>query len=587
MPYGAPFDAAGLARVGFNPYRTPFMSPVYQQAIVEAEDYTNLTGSSYVVSNLTRSLLPVDYGPFGQHLAARLVDNSAAAFGSFGTTSLGVVANAPSENSLYFLLGSGNATSIARIVAVRGGVTTVTATIDIQVANGQIVAQSVTPASESSRVTFSTRLIQVAASVTWMRVGVTFDDTLGNFNSTLTLFPDVSDVTSVQGITAMGFMVATIPNDPQFIPTAAQFTELPYWSYQGSAASNNPSDGKILRPYLDQAYGFQTMGTGNQLVLNPWRDQGSLIRTSNNGTVTIPTIANATGADGWPDGWWCLIDVSNTINQGGGVANCFLGQQGTVSVTFRGDGTFNFNPAPTSLVNNSAEIPNLQDFNCSCFLLHKGTGDTNSWDLIPLWQEHGKALFTANGNFVWPFGVRQIRATGAGGGGGGGGGENAVGSAGGGGGSGDAVAHFAIANGVPNTVYAVTIGAGGANGLNIGTAGGLGGATSLGALLALAGGTGGAPGAAGVSGVGGASGGAGGMNGVGGDFPTAGAAGGALGGSGGSNIAGGVGGNSAGPVAVGSNGIRGGGGAGGSADTATASSQDGGDGGAGFLLLEW
>lgn len=576
MPYGAPFDASGLARVGFNPYRVPFLSPVYQQAIVEAEDYTNVTGSSYVVSNLTRALLPVDYGPFGQHLAARLTDNSAAAFGSFGTISLGVVANAPSENSLYFLLGSGNSTSIARITAVRGGVTTVTATIDIQVSNGQLVAQSVTPASESTRVTFTTRLIQVSASVTWMRVGITFDDTLGNFNSTLTIFPDVSSVTSVQGITAMGFMVATVPNDPQLIPTAAEFTELPYWSFAGAAASNNPSDGKLLRPYVDMAFGFQTMGTGNQVVLNPWRDQASLVRVANNGTVTIPSIVNATGVDGWPDGWWCLLDVSTPINAGGGVQNCFLGVSGAgISVTFRGDGAFNFAPAPTSLINNSAEIPNLQDFNCSCFLLHKGTGDTNNWDLIPLWQEHGKALFTANGTFVWPFGVRQVRATGAGAGGGGGGGLTA-GGCGGGGGGGQGAFRQAIANGVPNTSYAVTAGTLGAAGAGGGapTAGGNGTATSLGALLSLAGGIGGAVGAAGP--VGGNGGNAGGANGQPG---TAGVTN-LLGGAGGNTISG-LGGVMQNPAAASTPGQLGGGGAGGK------DGQNGGAGGPGVLYLEW
>ena len=574
MPYGAPFDASGLAQVGFNPYRVPFLSPIYLQQIVEAEDYTGVTGASYVVSNVTRTLLPVDYGPFGQHLAVRITDNSAVALGSFATTNLAVTANAPSENSLYFLLGSGNATSIARITATRGGVTTVTATIDIQVSNGQIVAQSVSPASESTRVTFTARLIQVAASVTWMRVGITFDDTLGNFNSSLTLFPDVSNVTSVQGITAMGFMIATVGNDPQFIPTAAQFTDLPYWSYQGSAASNQSRDGRLLRPYVDLAYGFQTMGTGNQLVLNAWRDQGTLIRTAGNGTVTIPTLANSVGGTGWPDGWWCLIDVSAQINSGGGVTNCSLGGAGT-SVTFRGDGTFNFAPAPTSLINNSAEIPNLQDFNCSCFLLHKGTGDTNNWDLIPLWQEHGKALFTANGTFVWPFGVRQVRATGAGAGGGGGGGLTGRGC-GGGGGAGQGAFRQAIANGVPNTSYAVTSGTLGAAGAGGGapTAGGNGTATSLGALLSLAGGTGGAVGAAGpVGGNGGNAGGAGGQPGEAGVTNL-------LGGRGGSTIDG-LGGVMQNPAAASTNGQSGGGGAGGK------DGQNGGTGGAGVLFLEW
>ncbi|WP_116893732.1 phage tail protein [Pseudomonas syringae] len=109
--------------------------------------------------------------------------------------------------------------------------------------------------------------------------------------------------------------------------------------------------------------------------------------------------------------------------------------------------------------------------------------------------------FTANGNWSCPDGVTTIWVSGSAGGGGGGSGGGLSQQGAGGGGGGNA-GQFVLAEAitvVPGTVYAITIGAGGAAGATAasgaaGKNGGAGGVTRFGTLLGLAAGGGGAGG---------------------------------------------------------------------------------------------
>lgn len=122
-------------------------------------------------------------------------------------------------------------------------------------------------------------------------------------------------------------------------------------------------------------------------------------------------------------------------------------------------------------------------------------GDGTNLNAVP--AQRGLARYTANGSFTVPPGVTQIWISGCGGGGGGGGNPNilanSVRSGGGGGGAGKAAVRqpFSV---TPGTVYAITVGAGGAGGTPSVPGGVSGGSTSIGALLTLSGGTGGGTG---------------------------------------------------------------------------------------------
>lgn len=81
-----------------------------------------------------------------------------------------------------------------------------------------------------------------------------------------------------------------------------------------------------------------------------------------------------------------------------------------------------------------------------------------------------KQYFTSNGNWIAPAGVTNVIVVGAGGGGAGaGGGTGSTKWAGGGGGGSEETMYFVSV--VPNTTYAVTIGAGGTGGAGNGQAG--------------------------------------------------------------------------------------------------------------------
>ena len=123
--------------------------------------------------------------------------------------------------------------------------------------------------------------------------------------------------------------------------------------------------------------------------------------------------------------------------------------------------------------------------------------DARGWNASFANRPHGLQKFTANGNFTVPVGVSKIYVTAQGGGGGGGGvpakGAGVFGSGASGGGAGEWVidADYVVVSG---TVYAVTVGPGGAG--QLGLIGLPGGGTSIGALVVLAGGGAGLPGLA-------------------------------------------------------------------------------------------
>lgn len=222
--------------------------------------------------------------------------------------------------------------------------------------------------------------------------------------------------------------------------------------------------------------------------------------------------------------------------------------------------------------------------------------------LSPNGAIHGSQRFTANGTFIVPPGVTNIRVSGCGGGGGGGGGagnNGAANSAGGGAGGAAGLATiqqpFTVA---PAQSLAVVIGAAGAGGAGGaagagGASGSNGGTTSVGALLSLPGG-GGAGAGTFASGAGGGGGGGGGTAGAAtGSSGTDGQAG-AGGGSGASGPFGGGGGGGRGTLSgtafgggpAGGNGAGGGGG-GACYGAATAAGGLGTAGTAGFVLIEW
>lgn len=100
----------------------------------------------------------------------------------------------------------------------------------------------------------------------------------------------------------------------------------------------------------------------------------------------------------------------------------------------------------------------------------------------------GSQIFTSNGNFTVPAGVKLIFLTGTAGGGGGGG--DSAGAEGGGGAGGTCIIGYPLVV-TPAAVHAVVIGAGGAGGAVSGS-GSAGGVTTFGGtLLSLAGGLGG------------------------------------------------------------------------------------------------
>lgn len=560
--YDAPFNAAGLGRIGYDQTRVPFFPPSFNNSVAQGENTENLAAGGYTRTNVTATPIVNGNSPFGQSQQWRITDTDLASFGSIQIAAphQGVTPGAPTDHSVYFRLGSGTGSSIIRIVASRTP-TPIIATIELQVANGQIISQSVSPASDAGLVTFRVRTVQIATDVTWVRVGITIDDIVGRGAGNLEIFPDVSAVTSLASVDIVGMQVATPPNALGFDVPAADFHDIPYWGAAGSVVPYQYRHGVVPRPYIDHTYGSQTLSSGSEL--NFWRDQGSMIYLLSGNSITIPSPIT-TGQQ--QVGWWCLINTLFARRAGG---DALLNITGLQPLTVQGtgaNGAVNNLTGPISIMNNNTQLPDIESMNCCTWLLHncQGTGSGNNfWELVPLWQVHGSALFTASGNFIWPDGVRSVRLTGAAGGGGGGGGAAAGG--GGGGGAGQAVHRQANNASTPFSVIAVTIGAGGAAGAN-------GANTVFGATTLLGGVAGVTAGAA--PGNGGNAGGAGAMAGQKG-FDTR------NGGKGGDNIAGGIGGVTQDDTIASLPGQRGGGGGGG------APNETGGAGGDGFLLIEW
>jgi len=102
-------------------------------------------------------------------------------------------------------------------------------------------------------------------------------------------------------------------------------------------------------------------------------------------------------------------------------------------------------------------------------------------------ETHGRFLYSANGTFVTPLGVRIIWLSGAAGGGGGGGGNAGVNGSGGG--AGGTVYKYGVQVS-PGTSYSITVGAAGSPG-GANQNGSAGGNTVFGSLLTLTGGGGG------------------------------------------------------------------------------------------------
>ena len=280
-------------------------------------------------------------------------------------------------------------------------------------------------------------------------------------------------------------------------------------------------------------------------------DKGKIVTVTSAGTLTLPQISTV------GDGFWFHTKIYGAIN--GAIS---IARSGTDTISAPGGDT---TETSVSLQGNSSD-GGVVGANVTG-MLFIADATNGRWLVSVIGAAKGIQVFTANGNWICPEGVRIAWVTAQGGGGGGGSGQ--IGFFGGGGGGAGAAAYRQVIAPVPGTTYAVTIGAGGA-------AQNAGAATSLGALLSLAGGGGASGKTGGVAGAKGNDG----ENGYGGaltSFNGSNGGGGIFGGSGKGGVDAAVG--TAGDANTGA-----GGGGGGATDAANGT---GGAGGSGFLIVEW
>lgn len=204
-------------------------------------------------------------------------------------------------------------------------------------------------------------------------------------------------------------------------------------------------------------------------------------------------IASAATTDlSTADGFWVTISGTTPITSlGTESAGCWYGLTFSGILTFTHNGTSLILPGAANITTAAGD---------SCLAESLGSGN---WKIHAFQRASGSAIldgvyrssqiFTGNGTYTAPAGLKRAKVTVVGGGGGSGGCGATIGGqgcAGGGGGAGGASVK-AVSAATIGASQTVTIGAGGTAGTSGGGSGGTGGTTSFGAIITATGGSGG------------------------------------------------------------------------------------------------
>lgn len=463
----------------------------------------------------------------------------------------------PARATIFVNGGGATSSTAARFEATRGAEA---GSLDFNPLNGTIIATS-------GAGTKAVRTVQVDGSA-WHEVTIDFGNAVGVPVAGLwRLTPQIAPSAFGQiefcapGIMCMTSTVVNLADVPPltWIPDTGNLgvDEGPVTNAQSQgrlpALAHNPA---LLVKKIPDAYQIEGSDLGRILLCSAEAGVNIALPSTAFGTADFSTL---------PTGWFCYIDCTEI-----GSGSCLLFDPGAADIIEPWG--FDVAGAGSAGVVTSVFLDAYGYGGLFLLMLVSrsgGIGVSPRWRLCPT-SAAGTVDLVGAGTFTTPFGVRQLRVTGAGGGGGGGAFFGAISGAGGG--SGDAVADFLFPVTSPATAIPFSVGTGGAAG-TAGAAGANGTATTFGALN-LGGGFGGE---STPNFMGGAPGGF--LGSQGGTVAI-----GNIIGDGGDNVAGGVGSRGYDKnVGLYSAAFRGGGGAGGAALPAV----DGTPGADGFLIVKW
>lgn len=476
MPYIVPDQNAAPAPPGLGVANIAQGQESYRQLLTGLETFDGFS-ASFVFGGV--AVAPsIGQTPLG--LKTKFLATSGAPGNTISQTLGAELANflGPARASVIVNAGGGSTSTAARFEATRG---VDSGSMDFNPLNGQIF-------STTGAGTKSIRTVQVDG-IAWHEVSIDFGNATGvPIGGLWRLSPQIVPSPGSQleflapGIMCMTSTVANLADVPPltWIPDTGNIgvDEGPVTNaaMQGRlpALTNNPS---LLYKKIPDAYQIEISDLGRILLCNAEATVNIGLPNDERGTANFSTV---------PTGWFCYIDCTEI-----GSGSCNLFDPGVADIIepagfdVAGAGTLGIVPSLFLEQYGNGGLILLQYVSRS-----GGVSQSPRWRVTPV-SAAGTVDLVGAGTFTTPWGVRQLRISGAAGGGGGG--DFNVGFPGGGGGSGDALQDFLLPVTSPGTAFAFAVGVGGTPGV----AGGPGnpGATTSFGFINLAGGFGGDGGA--------------------------------------------------------------------------------------------